>query len=294
MRVPGFPEMLARRKPAFIAIDEAHCISQWGHDFRPDYRTLGQYLPSLRPASIVALTATATPTVRRDILTQLQIPEAAVFVTGFRRDNLAVEAVELSKPQRSAFTLKLLSDPGARPAIVYAPSRKAAEELAGELNRNFPALCVSRLAWSRPCEAECRKIFSAARSTSWWPRLPSAWELIKPMCERLSTPHFPASVEGFYQEIGRAGRDGKPSRSVLLHGFADRKMHEFFLDRDYPATDVLTAVARALRDEFENFGEIARRLNKMAHEDIRASLDKLASHRCHDGRHCRQCAADGC
>src|ERR1700712_5682127 len=71
MRVPGFPEMLAKRKPALVAIDEAHCISQWGHDFRPDYRTLGQHLPALRPAPIIALTATATPTLQRDILRAL-------------------------------------------------------------------------------------------------------------------------------------------------------------------------------------------------------------------------------
>ena len=73
MRVPGFPEMLAKRKPSLIAIDEAHCISAWGHDFRPDYRALGAYLPSLRPAPVIALTATATPAVQRDIVTQLSL-----------------------------------------------------------------------------------------------------------------------------------------------------------------------------------------------------------------------------
>src|SRR5271169_373523 len=109
MRVPNFPEMLARRKPALIAIDEAHCISAWGHDFRPDYRTLGDYLPSLRPAPIIALTATATPAVQRDIVAQLQLEKAALFIHGFRRDNLHIEVVEMSKPRRSEFTVKLLS-----------------------------------------------------------------------------------------------------------------------------------------------------------------------------------------
>src|ERR1700735_5551756 len=119
MRVPGFPEMLAKRKPALVAIDEAHCISQWGHDFRPDYRTLGQHLPALRPASIVALTATATPAVRRDIAVQLDLHDAAIFITGFRRENLAVEVIELSKPQHAEFTANLLKDKSTRPAIVY-------------------------------------------------------------------------------------------------------------------------------------------------------------------------------
>ena len=78
LRVPGFPAMLARRKPALVAIDEAHCISQWGHDFRPDYRTLGQFLPALRPSPIIALTATATPAVQQDILRALDF-----LFTGF-------------------------------------------------------------------------------------------------------------------------------------------------------------------------------------------------------------------
>ena len=102
LRVPGFPEMLAKRPPALIAIDEAHCISQWGHDFRPDYRMLGQYLPALRNGSdrvpVLALTATATPTVQADIITQLGMTAPARFIHGFRRDNLAIEVVELSVP----------------------------------------------------------------------------------------------------------------------------------------------------------------------------------------------------
>src|SRR6202020_1858947 len=80
MRVPNFPEMLARRKPSLIAIDEAHCISAWGHDFRPDYRTLGDFLPALRPAPVIALTATATPTVQRDIITQLKLTQPDLFI----------------------------------------------------------------------------------------------------------------------------------------------------------------------------------------------------------------------
>ena len=139
MRVPGFPEMLAKRKPALIAVDEAHCISAWGHDFRPDYRTLGQHLPALRPAPVIALTATATPTVQKDILRALNLQDPAVFITGFRRENLQIEATELSKPQRTAFIAKLLSEAEARPAIVYAPSRKSAEEIASALGSKYPA-----------------------------------------------------------------------------------------------------------------------------------------------------------
>ena len=124
--VPGFPEFLARTKPTLIAIDEAHCISQWGHDFRPDYRMLGQRLPSLRPAPVIALTATATPIVQRDIIAQLGLKSDNRFIHGFRRSNLAIEVVEVPRPDRMDVIQALLQDSARRPAIVYAPSRKDA------------------------------------------------------------------------------------------------------------------------------------------------------------------------
>src|SRR5450755_4717337 len=116
--------MLARRKPTLIAIDEAHCISQWGHDFRPDYRMLGQRLPMLRPAPIIALTATATPEVQDDIVAQLGLIGAQRFIHGFRRTNIAIEIVELNPGERPDAVRELLSDRARRPAIVYATTRK--------------------------------------------------------------------------------------------------------------------------------------------------------------------------
>ena len=94
LRVPGFPEMLARRTPALVAVDEAHCIREWGHDFRPDYRLLGERLPALRPAPVVALTATATPRVQDDIAEQLGLAAPRRFIHGFRRTNIAIEVVD--------------------------------------------------------------------------------------------------------------------------------------------------------------------------------------------------------
>src|SRR5205807_305273 len=110
LRVPGFPEMLGKRKPSLIAIDEAHCISQWGHDFRPDYRMLGQYVPTWRPAPVIALTATATPVVQDDIAEQLGLARPGRFIHGFRRENLAVEVVEVPRFERAGLTGELLSD----------------------------------------------------------------------------------------------------------------------------------------------------------------------------------------
>src|SRR5712692_4736123 len=139
LRLSGFPEMLTKRKPTLVAVDEAHCISQWGHDFRPDYRRLGEYLPKLRPAPVIALTATATPLVQNDIAEQLGLPQLTRFIHGFRRVNLAIEAVEVGPAQRAAMTAELLADEERRPAIVYTPTRKQATSLAAELAGEFPA-----------------------------------------------------------------------------------------------------------------------------------------------------------
>ncbi len=139
LRVPGFPEMLAKRKPVLIAVDEAHCISQWGHDFRPDYRMLGRYLPLLRPAPVIALTATATVLVQDDIIGQLSLNAATRYIHGFRRPNLAVETVETKRgPDRHEAVRRILADPGRRPAIVYAPTRKETDALALELGADYP------------------------------------------------------------------------------------------------------------------------------------------------------------
>lgn len=273
MRVPGFPEMLAKRKPSLVAIDEAHCISQWGHDFRPDYRTLGQHLPGLRPASIVALTATATPAVRQDIVAQLQLQNPAVFVTGFRRHNLAVEVVELSKPQRNPFTAKLLKPESARPAIVYAPSRKAAEELATELNRQFPAAAYH--AGLLPTVREkVQTEFLNGKLDVVVATIAFGMGIDKANVRTVVHAALPASVEGFYQEIGRAGRDGLPSRSVLLHGFADRRLQEFFLEKNYPPTTDLERVASILSDEFTPVDDLHNALRKKKDMMDRETLDR--------------------
>ena len=273
MRVPGFPEMLAKRKPALIAIDEAHCISAWGHDFRPDYRTLGDYLPSLRPAPVIALTATATPTVQKDIVTQLQLDKPALFIHGFRRHNLAIEVVELSKPRRNEFTVDFLKSPSNRPAIVYAPSRKAAEELASKLGGNAAAYHAGLAPGTRE---RVQRHFLNGRLEVVVATIAFGMGIDKADVRTVVHTALPGSVEAYYQEIGRAGRDGLPSRTVLLHSFADRKMHDFFLERDYPPPTELSRVAAILTDNFQ-MPDILRQRLKMDTETFDRAVEKLAS-----------------
>jgi ATP-dependent DNA helicase RecQ len=278
LRVPGFPQMLSRRKPALIAIDEAHCISAWGHDFRPDYRTLGDYLPSLRPAPIIALTATATPTVQHDIVAQLQLEDPALFIHGFRRHNLSIEVIELSKPRRDEFTTNLLLKSENRPAIVYAPSRKSAEDLSQRLATAIGNTKAApyHAGLDPTTRSRIQESFLSGKLEVVVATVAFGMGIDKPDVRTVVHAALPGSVEQYYQEIGRAGRDGLPARTVLLHSFADRKMHDFFLERDYPAASELVRVAALLTPEYQEPAAIWKRL-RLDEETFNRAVEKLAS-----------------
>ena len=239
--VPGFPEFLARTKPTLIAIDEAHCISQWGHDFRPDYRMLGQRLPALRPAPIIALTATATPVVQRDIITQLGLKSDNRFIHGFRRSNLAIEVVEVPRPDRMDLIRKLLKGSSHRPAIVYAPSRKDAAKLAGQLSAVMPAAAY-HAGMPTADRDRVQTLFLRGDIDVIVATVAFGMGIDKADVRTVAHLALPQTLEGYYQEIGRAGRDGKPSRAILLHSFVDRKTNEFFHKKNYPPVAELNKI----------------------------------------------------
>ncbi len=276
LRVAGFPEMLGKRKPSLIAIDEAHCISQWGHDFRPDYRMLGQYLPSLRPAAVIALTATATPLVQDDICAQLGLAQPARFIHGFRRANLAIEVVEIAPSRRAEFACELLLDAGRRPSIIYTPTRKQADKLAAELARNFPTA-----AYHAGLEAEYRERvqeeFLAGRIEVMVATIAFGMGIDKPDLRTVIHTALPGSLEAYYQEIGRAGRDGRPSRAILMHSYADRYTHDFFFERDYPDAAVLDRIFAQLGAEPQEKKALQKRL-RMKPDLFDKALEKLWIH----------------
>jgi DNA topoisomerase-3 len=276
LRIGGFPEMLAKRKPSLVAIDEAHCISQWGHDFRPDYRMLGKHLPSLRPAPVIALTATATALVQSDIADQLGLAQAARYVHGFRRSNIAIEVVEVGPSQRAALVQELLADDERRPAIVYAPTRKQVEYLANALGGTVPAA-----AYHAGLDPDHRKRaqekFLAGQVEVMVATIAFGMGIDKPDVRTVIHTALPGSLEGYYQEIGRAGRDGEPSRAVLMHSYADRYTHDFFFERDYPDVTVLDRIYQQLQPEPQSKRELQKR-SRMDPDDFDKALEKLWIH----------------
>ena len=276
LSVPGFPEMLAKRKPALIAIDEAHCISQWGHDFRPDYRLLGQRIPLLRPAPVIGLTATATPRVQDDIAQQLGLATEERFIHGFRRTNIAVEIVEMRPSERAAAVRRILADKERRPAIVYAPTRKEADLLGQLLHEDFPAASyhAGMTAHSRD---RVQTAFLSGRVEVIVATIAFGMGVDKPNVRTIIHTGLPGSVEGYYQEIGRAGRDGERSRAILLYSFADRKNHEWFHSRDYPEVGELERIFGALSPMPQADGQIRKRLG-MDEELFERALEKLWIH----------------
>ncbi len=277
LAVPGFSEMLAKRPLALIAVDEAHCISHWGHDFRPDYRMLSERLPMLRPAPVIALTATATPLVQRDIVEQLAIPDAKNFIHGFRRTNIAVEVVEAIPSARRNVVRRVLEDPGRRPAIVYSPTRKETEALGAELNEIFPAAAY-HAGMSSDARDRVQRAFQDSQLEVIVATIAFGMGIDKPDIRTVIHTGLPGTLEGYYQEIGRAGRDGDPSRAILLYSWADRRTHEFFLDRDYPAPSILARVFNRLTRQPRPADELRDEAG-LENDVFATALEKLWIHR---------------
>jgi DNA topoisomerase-3 len=272
LRVQGFPEMLAKRKPALIAIDEAHCISQWGHDFRPDYRRIGPHLPAFRPAPVIALTATATEVVQNDIVVQLGLPRVKKFIHGFRRDNIAIEVVEVAPSARLNMVRQILAQPGRRPAIVYTPTRREAESVAR---------AIGALPYHAGMDPKRRDDIQAAflgdEVNTIVATIAFGMGIDKPDVRTVIHTGLPGSLEGYYQEIGRAGRDGAPSRAILMQAYSDRRTHDYFFERDYPEPDVLAAIFNLLSSEPRQHDDVLKAA-RMDEESFAAALDKLAIH----------------
>lgn len=240
-----FMAALAQTDVRLLAVDEAHCISQWGHDFRPDYLRLGRVREALGDLPTVALTATATPAVQADILKMLGIPDAQRFVTGFDRENLALEVVPIRTPSAKNVALPgLLSE---QPALVYCATRKHVVEVTELLTRRG----LQAQAYHGGLDHQTRK---QVHEDFLGGRLPvvvatNAFGMGVDKADIRTIVHYdlPGTLEAYTQEIGRAGRDGRPAKAVLLHRSQDRRLQEFFIEGAHPPAGLVHRTYDVLR-----------------------------------------------
>ena len=251
-RSPRFLEALraTASKIALIAIDEAHCISEWGHDFRPDYRRLGAAVAELKPPRLAAFTATATPEVRADIAVQLGMTEPRLHVRGFDRPNLyyaVVKAGGAADKTEKLAELVRMREGGV--ALVYAATRKNAEQYSQALREAGMRSRVYHAGLEDEVRVKAQDVFMAGQLDVIVATNAFGMGVDKSDIRLVVHADIPRSPEAYYQEAGRGGRDGKPTRCVLLFNHGDIRLQEFLIEASFPSPELLRGMWKLLQTQ---------------------------------------------
>jgi ATP-dependent DNA helicase RecQ len=245
---PGFLDRIRGARIGLFVVDEAHCVSQWGHDFRPDYFRLADAARWLGAPAILASTATATPQVAADIVARLGLRDPVRVATGFDRPNLSFAVVPCANKQAVHRGIAAaLAEPGALPGIVYAGTRADCERLAGRLGSELGVDVIAYHAGlPRDARAEAQRRFMAGEAPVVVATNAFGMGVDKADVRTVCHESVPSSVEAYYQEAGRAGRDGRPARCLLFATGKDKGLHVFFIERSTVGEDALSAVAQRI------------------------------------------------
>ena len=235
---------------ALVAIDEAHCISEWGHDFRPEYRRLGQVIAEMKPPRLAAFTATATPEVRVDIGIQLGMVDPQLHVRGFDRPNLHFSVQKAGGAADKTDQLaELVRMREGGVALVYAATRKNAEAYAQALKKAGMRARVYHAGLEGEVRERAQDVFMSGQLDVIVATNAFGMGVDKSDIRIVIHADIPRSPEAYYQEAGRGGRDGKPTRCVLLFNHGDIRLQEFLIDASYPSAELLRGLWKLLHDQ---------------------------------------------
>ena len=235
--------------PSLFVIDEAHCVSEWGHDFRPDYLQLGGVVEALGHPVTLALTATASPLVRKEIVERLGMDDPAEIVKGFNRPNIYLSACCCHEEKEKLNHLLEAVASAELPGIVYVATRKAAEEIAEKLCESGQQAAAYHAGMKASDRTAVQTQFIEDKIDIIVATNAFGMGIDKPNVRFVFHYHIPGAIDAYYQEIGRAARDGNPAKATLFYHPDDMKLQRFFTGGAQVDKEVLEELSRTPRDD---------------------------------------------